>query len=137
MPIKLGAGASAGGGVAGWAAGTFPPLTTRAGVSGCSSSSIGFSVFSGTEDLVGAGAAFADFVDAALGRECSEGADDVRSFSGEALAVPRVMSGCETGAGVEAVIVVPGWAVLGLDDSGAEAGVEVAVGCDDELAPLK
>lgn len=142
MPIKLGAGASAGGGVAGWADGTFPPLTTMAGASGCSSSATGFSavlsaVFSETGGLAGAGAAFADFVDPALGRECSEVANDVRSFSDDALAVPSVISGCETGAEVVAVIVVAGWAVLGFDDSEAETGVEVAADCDDELDPFK
>ena len=138
MPIRLGAGASAGGAVAGWAVGTFPPLTTRAGASGCSSSSNGFSaVLSATGDLAGAAAAFADFVDPALGRECSEVADDVRSFSDDALAVPRVISGCETGAEVVAVIVFAGWAVLGFDDSEAETGVEVAAGCDDELDAFK
>jgi hypothetical protein len=88
------------------------------------------SAFSATEDLAGAGAAFADFVDAALGRECSADAGDECSFSEDAVAFPSVMSGCKTGAEVVAVIV--GWTVAGLDDSRAETGADVA----DELDPL-
>ena len=125
MPIRLGAGASAGGGVAECAAGTFPPLTTNAGASGCSSST-GLSDFSATADLAGTGAAFADFVDAALGRECSTFDGDGCSLSADAVAFPSVMSDCETGAEVVAVIV--GWTLAGLDDSEAETGADVAAG---------
>lgn len=135
MPIRLGAGASAG--VADRAAGTFPPLTTSAGASGCSSSSTGLSAFSASGDLVAAGAEFADFVDPALGRERSTGAGGVRSLSADAVAFPSVISGCDTGAEVAAVIAVAAGARPGLDDSEAETAAGVAAGCEDEFAPLK
>src|SRR5215469_11683000 len=132
MPIKLGAGA----GVADWTPGIFPLLTTRAGAAG-GSSSTGCSAFSTMEDLAGACAAFADFVDPALGRVCSTLADDVRSFSEDAAVFPSVISGCEIGAEFAAVTAVAGREVPGFADSEVATGADVAAACEEEPVPLK
>jgi len=108
MPIRLGAGASAAGAGAGCAEGTFPPLTTKAGVSGCSSG-VGFSSgagFSATTDLAEAEAALADFVDAALGRELGALVGDALWLSRGLSELSRVISGWETGADVVAAVAV-------------------------------
>ena len=97
IPIRLGAGAS--GVAAGLTAaiGTFPPLTTRAGVAGVSE-------FSATSDVAGAEAVLTALLAAA-----ELPFPVLRSFSSaeECGDLPRVMSGCETGASVVAAGVVP------------------------------
>ena len=138
MPIKLGAGASAGGAGAGWAVGTLPPLTISAGVSGFSSgaglSSTGG--FSATTDLAGAEAALADFVDAALGRELATLVEGALRFSAGVSEFSRVMSGCATGADVVAALVVVADGTL-VGVAAPEVGAEATTGCDPDPEPLK